>query len=93
MPNRWIGYIQQNIPGNQSFEMSFYDSLDSATYGFTNYCYNVGENNCSMTLYFAGNDQSMYDLAKEYESIGCPFDYPDRVLEHGPRGGVKVNRC
>lgn len=28
--------------------------------------------------------------AKEYEEIGCPFDYPSKVMEFGPRGGIKV---
>jgi len=93
MPDRWIGYIQQNIPGSFSFEVRFFPRLSNARMWYENYCYNVGNNDCSMTLYYAGNDQSMYDLAKEYEDIGCPFDYPDRVIERGPRGGIKVSRC
>lgn len=93
MPDRWIGYTQQNIPGTILGEMRFFPTLAHAARWYETYCYNVGYDDCSMTLYYAGNDQSMYDLAKEYEEIGCPFDYPDRVIEHGPRGGVKVTRC
>lgn len=90
MSKRWIGYLKQNIPGSLSFEMVFYDSLDLAKAAFAAYCRDVGYDDCSMTLYFAGNDQAMYDSAKEFENIGCPFDYPDRIIEHGPNGGVRI---
>jgi hypothetical protein len=87
---RWIGYLQQNIPGNQSFQMYFYDTLESAKLAFKAFCADVGSTDCSMTLYYAGNDQSMYDLAREYEDIGCPFDCADKYIECGPRGGIKL---
>lgn len=91
MRNRWIGYTQQHIPGNQSFTLGFYSSLNEAKDAYVAFCEGVGSDNCSMTLYYTGKDDSMFTLAKEYEPFGCPFDYPDRLIERGPRGGVRIS--
>lgn len=34
-----------------------------------------------------------WEEAKEYEEIGCPFDYPSKVLSFGPKGGIKVENA
>lgn len=90
MNNRWISYTTQNIPGNQSFSLDFHSSLRAAKAAFASYCWELDCTNCSMLLYYAGNRQDMYELAKEYEKIGCPFDSPDKLLEYGPRNGIKL---
>jgi hypothetical protein len=46
--------------------------------------------NVSATLY-AYSDEAWAE-AEDFRRVGCPFDYPDRLLELGPRGGVKVTR-
>ena len=88
--DRWISYTSQNIPGSQSCKLGFHSSLNAAKDAFATFCGDVDSNDCSMPLYYAGNDQSMYDLAIEFENIGCPFDCADKYIERGPRGGMKM---
>lgn len=85
---RWIMYVQQHIPGNLSFGLYRCASLTDAREMFDGYCRSVGSDDCSATLY-AYTDEG-FESAREFEGIGCPFDYPDKVIERGPKGGVKV---
>ncbi|MGA4923251.1 hypothetical protein, partial [Bacillus subtilis] len=87
---RWISYTQQNLPGNQSFQLGFHSSLDEAKLEYASFCKGVYSDECSMTLYWCGRPglrENMIAQAKDFEEVGCPFDYPDRVIERGPRGG------
>lgn len=88
---RWISYTQQNIPGNQSFELTFHASLDEVRIEFENFCCDVDTDDCSMTLYNVDHPdgQNMIELANEFADVGCPFDYPDKIVERGPRGGIR----
>jgi hypothetical protein len=90
---RWIGYTSQNIPGNQSFDLGFYMSLSEAKDAYANFCEAVYSDDCTMTLYYThkAHEGRMVEMAKEFAGYGCPFDYPDRVIERGPRGGVKIS--
>lgn len=87
----WISYTSQNISGNQSFELGFHTTLREAENAFREYRDGVGTDECSMTLYstIGDKDGEMVKAAKEFKNIGCPFDYPDRLIESGPEGGVK----
>lgn len=87
---RWIMYIQQNIPGNQSFDLQAATSLRDAVERYREYCKAVMYGDCSATLYVYSADS--WTSAKEFEDIGCPFDYPDRIIERGPHGGVVINQ-
>lgn len=42
----------------------------------------------SMSLY--GYTTKDWWEAKGFETIGCPFDYPWKISERGPRGGLKL---
>lgn len=94
---RWVSYTQQNIPGNQSFDLRFHHNLREAKDFFHAYCVDVGYDDCSMTLYSLPGDPrdrtEMIEQAKEFEDYGCPFDYPDRIIERGPLGGIKIEGC
>lgn len=92
---RWISYTQRNIPGNQSLQLDFLASLSQAKEVFREFCDGVGSDDCSMLLYFVAADEkdAMVSVAKEFENIGCPFDYPAKVVERGPRGGIRFVRC
>lgn len=90
MKMRWITYASIVMAGNQSSDMGFHPNLNSVKAAYLEFCEAMSGYECIMTVYFAGDDQSMYDLAKEYETIGVPFDYPDKLVERGPRGGIKV---
>jgi hypothetical protein len=91
---RWIGYTSQNIPGNQSFDLGFYMSLTEAKDAYVNFCKAVGTDECTMTLYSTVGDdvEWMVERAREFADVGCPFDYPDRIIERGPLGGVRINQ-
>lgn len=89
----WISYASQSTPGNQSFQLGFHSSLAEAKGSYEGYCDAVGTNDCHMTLYYThkAHEGRMIETAKEFEGIGCPFDYPDKIIERGPRGGIKVS--
>lgn len=91
---RWISYTQQNIPGNQSFELNFHSSLEAALLVYKEIAYQLDTDDVSMSLYWCGRPglrENMIAQAKDFADVGCPFDYPDRIIERGPRGGVKVS--
>jgi len=93
---RWISYTSQNIPGNQSFSLHFHNNLTDALDVYKTYCREVGYDDCSMTLYAtpywdADKLEEMIESAKKFMDVGCPFDYPDRIIERGPLGGVKIS--
>ena len=44
---------------------------------------------CSGSLYVY--DDESWALALEFAGVGNPFDYPDKVIESGPNGGIRVN--
>lgn len=91
MKYKWIMYVAQSIPGNMSFELERATSDEHAKTLFTNYRDAVGGGECNATLY--AYDGEAWESAEEFRDIGCPFDYPDRTVEVGPRGGVKLARC
>lgn len=94
---RWIGYASQNIPGNQSFDLGFFPSLQTASDAYLAYCEGVGTDDVTMTLYAVPADglsaAEMIESAREFQDVGCPFDYPSKVIERGPRGGIKIEGC
>lgn len=91
---RWIAYYHHPLGG---FEVERHTNLYTAGRGLVDYCENTGfyydlqvngEYGCTASLYpFTEED---WAEAKEYEEIGCPFDYPSKLLKRGPRGGVSV---
>lgn len=85
---RWIVYVQQNIPGDLSFTLSRVSSLEAAREAIAEFSRDVGYDDCSATLYPYSEDT--WREAQEFEDVGCPFDYPDRIIERGPRGGWRV---
>ena len=86
----WIIYLSQNIPGNQSFDLQRATSIRDAQSRFEAFCYSVMSDDCVATLY-AYSDEAWAE-ALDFRDVGCPFDYPDRLIERGARGGVKVSR-
>lgn len=87
----WICYTSQSAySGSES--LTFHTSLTEAVEEYKDYCKGVGTNDCTMTLYYThkAHEGRMVASALEFEGVGVPFDYPDRMIERGPRGGVKI---
>lgn len=85
---RWIMYVSQNTPGNLSFTLERVTSLDAARFAYADYCRAVYTDECSATLY-TYTDEAWAE-AEDFRDTGCPFDYPDRLIERGPNGGIVV---
>lgn len=87
---RWISYSHLHMPGNQSFKLDRHESLSEAREAFLKFCRDSGYDS-SMTLYAYSDDAWL--SAEDFREIGCPFDYPDKRIIRGPRGGVVLERC
>jgi hypothetical protein len=88
---QWIMYLHQNgfgagMPG----DLHRVRSLEDARSAFETFCREVYSDDCTASLY-AYSDET-WESAEEFRNVGCPFDYPDRLIERGPRGSVKVSR-
>lgn len=85
----WIMYQQMNgLPGSES--VSRVHSIDEAKRALETFSRETYHDNVSATLY-AYSDEAWAE-AQDFRNVGCPFDYPDRLIERGPRGGMKVSR-
>ena len=78
------------MPGNQSFKRDRHTSMSDAKAAFEKFCRSSGYDS-SMTLY--GYSDDAWLSAKDFEDVGCPFDYPDKRIIRGPRNGVVLERC
>lgn len=88
MTQRWIMYAQQIMPGNLSFRVTSHESLAWCKESLDRFSRAIHTDDVCATLYTYSDDA--WKSAREYEDIGCPFDYPDRIIERGPRGGLVV---
>jgi hypothetical protein len=86
--NRWIMYAHQDNYGGQSFRVTAHESLQWCKASLEEFSRALMEENVSATLY-AYSDEA-WRSAREYEDIGCPFDYPDYVIKRGPRGAFTI---
>lgn len=88
--NRWIMYASANMPGNLSFQVTCHESLEWCVESLERF-----ERACGMdvsaSLYVF--DDEAWKAARKFQDVGCPFDYPDRLIERGSRGGWRVERC
>ena len=88
---QWIMYAHQNAyGGGMPGDLSRVTSINAAKDALETFAREVYSDNVSATLY-AYSDEAWAE-AEDFRDVGCPFDYPDRLLELGPRGGVKVSR-
>lgn len=86
-PNyRWIIYLHQPMGGFDVQRVSSIEEAKSALHQWSRDVYVYEQATASLYPY----SKEDWAEAKEYEEIGCPFDYPSKVMEFGPRGGIKV---
>lgn len=86
---RWIMYLHTPMPGDMSVTLRRVTSLAAAKDEVRRFERHTGfYDSCSASLY-AYSDEDWAE-AEEYATIGNPFDYPWKLIERGPRGGMKV---
>lgn len=94
---RWIMYLHTPLG---DFELERVTSLREAKSRLVEYGRETGfygdlqvsgQYGCSGTLYQYSEED--WSIAKELEDVGVPFDYPDKLVENGPRGGVNITNA
>lgn len=83
---RWIMYMYQPLGG---FDVTRVASLEQARtelwrYGRATYTYE--EATASLYPY----TEEAWAEAESFRDTGNPFDYPSKVIERGPKGGMRV---
>lgn len=86
---RWIMYLYTPMPGDTSVTLRRVTSLAAAKEELKEFERNSGfYDSCSAALY--GYSEENWAEAEDFATSGCPFDYPAKLIERGPRGGIKV---
>lgn len=86
---RWIVYMHQPGPGCfMSFDVVRVENIREALGALETYEREVYEDGCTASLYPYSEED--WAAAEDYRETGCPFDYPSKVIERGPRGGMRV---
>lgn len=86
---RWIMYLHTPMPGDTSVTLRRVVSLDMAVVELLKFEKNSGfGDSCTATLYRYSEEE--WEDAEEFATSGYPFDYPSKVIERGPRGGIKI---
>lgn len=94
MKYRWIMYLHQPMGG---FDIERVTSLEEAGAALIRYGRDTGfyqdlqvggQYGCTGSLYPYSEED--WAEAVKLREIGCPFDYPSKLVNNGPRGGVKV---
>jgi len=88
---KWIVYMQMNFPGNPSFDLTRVRSLREAENLLRGFSKTVMSDDVSASVYTYSDAD--WSEAERFLGVGCPLDYPDYVLEVGPRGGVRRERA
>lgn len=90
--NRWIMYSHQGFPGDMFPRVTCHESLEWCKASLWRFSRETGAyEQASATLYpFTAED---WQQARNFEDVGCPFDYPSKVIEFGPRGGLVVQNA
>jgi hypothetical protein len=83
---RWIMYMYQPMG---SFDVTRVASLEQARaelerYGRETYVYE--EATASLYPY----SEEAWAEAESFRDTGNPFDYPSKVIERGPKGGMRI---
>jgi hypothetical protein len=83
---RWIMYAHQPLGGFDVFRVESIEHAKRALerYGRDTFVYEQA----TATLYPYTEED--WVEAEDFRETGCPFDYPSKVIERGPKGGMKV---
>lgn len=82
----YIAYACRDVPGDRSFELLRFRKESEALDHLRELERETGDE-WSMSLH--GYSTKDWFEAKSFEDVGCPFDYPWKISERGPRGGLR----
>lgn len=86
---KYIMYLHTPMPGDIGVTLRRVTSLQGALLELANFELASGfADGCTASLYAYSEED--WAEAEEFATIGCPFDYPWKVIERGPRGGMRV---
>lgn len=86
---RWIMYLHTPMPGNVSVNLRRVTSLTNALLEVINFERDTDfYGQCGAVLYPYSEED--WENAEEFATTGIPFDYPVKVIERGPRGGMVI---
>lgn len=86
---KWIMYLHTPMPGDTSVTLRRVTSLAQALTEVANFELATGfHDQCGAALY--SYSEEGWQVAEEFATSGCPFDYPSKIIERGPKGGMKV---
>lgn len=83
---RWIVYLHQ--PFGKGFDVARVANLREALGALETYGREVYDDSCTASLY--PYSETDWIAAEDYRNTGCPLDCPSKVIERGPRGGMRV---
>jgi hypothetical protein len=84
-------YAQQVMPGNMSFRVTCHESLEWCTTSLERFATAVYTDDVTADLYPVTDED--WQLAREYETVGCPFDYPSKTIDRGARGALRITNA
>ena len=86
---RWIVYVWQAVPGGENSDPQRVGSLSEARDKADQFGMDMGgiTDVCGMIYPYSEED---WASAEQFRGIGNPFDYPTKVIEMGPSGGVRI---
>ncbi|MFI2909481.1 hypothetical protein ACG2OD_14690 [Streptomyces sp. PDY-4] len=85
---RWIVYMYQPGPGGMFGEITRAQNLRDALGALETYEREVYADGCTASLYAYSPED--WITAEDYRDVGNPFDYPSKVIERGPKGGMRI---
>jgi hypothetical protein len=91
--NRFIiAYFHSGFPGERG-ELLRFENLESAEGAFHKFSYEGWvSDSVNASLYGDMTDSDWAD-AKDFETIGCPFDYPSWIMTINSDGFVVTENC
>lgn len=86
---RWIMYLHTPMPGDAGVNLRRVTSLKAAKEEVLEFEENTGfRDECGAVLYPYSEEN--WEDAEEFATSGIPFDYPVKLIERGPRGGMVI---
>lgn len=87
--HRWIIYLHHPMG---SFDVRREYSLSDCKRALRLYARDTFTYEQASASLYAYSEEA-WSEAKEYEDVGCPFDCPDKLIEFGPKGGIRVTNA